>query len=154
MFLMFAHLDWKALLVPRWSKSWQKQPTSSASCSRSVSFSLNLPLCIVYQHTMQNSSTQCGPWYKAHHKYGVHGLGDIEGMSPVVVGDWTIVLFDCQHPSIKHLTTQTMVKLANTPSQIVQLQIFLFFLHMCIVCKNLPFPHSRMRTKGRGWVPD
>ena len=39
----------------------------------------------------------------AHHKDGVHGLGDVEGVSPVVVGDWAIVLFDCEHPPMENL---------------------------------------------------
>ena len=41
-----------------------------------------------------------------HHKDGVHGLGNVEGMSPVVVSDRTIVLFDCEHPLMKNLTPQ------------------------------------------------
>ena len=41
-----------------------------------------------------------------HHKDGVHGLGNVEGMSPVVVSDGAIVLFDCEHPLMKNLTPQ------------------------------------------------
>jgi len=40
-----SHLIWKALLVPLWSRSWQKHPMSSASCSMSVRRAESLLLC-------------------------------------------------------------------------------------------------------------
>lgn len=38
---LFTHFAWKALFVPRWSRSWQKHPTIRARVSVSVSTSWN-----------------------------------------------------------------------------------------------------------------
>ena len=65
----------------------------------------------MYMHVIQMYCT-------TYSKDSVHRLGNIEGMSPIMVGNWTIVLLHRQHPAIQSLDIEirdTYFTLAHNP---------------------------------------
>ena len=42
-------------------------------------------------------------WRRTHKEHSEHGLTDVEGMTPVVVGNRTVVLLHCAQPPADHL---------------------------------------------------
>ena len=106
-----SHLCWKALFVPRWSRSWHRQATIRARLSRSPRWRSRPHVWnrrFVYR-TSFNSETvfSCALTYSYYYYYyyhyywfkyctygneRIHELADVEGVAPVVVGDLTVIL--------------------------------------------------------------
>lgn len=125
-------MAWKALLVPRWSKSWHMQPTIKARISASDSTSWNAAVCTTHCKAIDNRSIMETPpqltlvslanvnhfafvegcdifMYFVYVTLGTycdhdkHALGHVKGMSPVMICYSAIVLSHSQKPATQYL---------------------------------------------------
>jgi len=96
------------LFVPLWSRSWQRQATMSPriwkgnfGVGRWVSSGVGVVLKCLFSRTYIPIIQKL--FHSSSLENRKHGLGHIKGVTPVVILDWSVILFYTEDPPAKNL---------------------------------------------------
>ena len=76
--------------------------------------------------------TQPHRLYSTHCEDGIHRLCNVEGMPPVMVGDWTIVLLHSQHPLMQNLDTERILHTSKLLIHTCTVHVYMYNIHVCV----------------------
>lgn len=98
---MRTYLIWNELLVPRWSRSWHKQPITRARHSISPKTFKWKNKLEIENCCLRVLSSYLPPLCRCQD--GKHHLSDIKSMTPIVISNVSVILLHAQQPPTKHL---------------------------------------------------
>lgn len=120
------HFSWNELFVPRWSRSWHKQPTNIPKTSRSEKvFFMSQPCWKATTFIILN--IDCTPrflGFRSYHHNGEHDLGDVESVSPIVIRHVSVVAFDRDKESVQCLKWRKTNIISLIPLYLNKFQLF------------------------------